>query len=48
VIGRAAQGARPLSREQAHHLVAKVLDGGLSDLEVGAFAIAMRMKGDRR
>jgi anthranilate phosphoribosyltransferase len=46
VIGRGAQGARPLGRDQAQDLMAQVLDGGLSDLEVGAFAIAMRMKGE--
>lgn len=45
-IGRGAAGARSLSVEQAHELMATVLDGGASDLEVGAFALAMRMKGE--
>ncbi|MBH1963761.1 MAG: DNA-binding protein YbiB [Comamonadaceae bacterium] len=45
-IGRGAQGARPLSREQAKDLFGQVLDGQCSDLEVGAFCIAMRIKGE--
>ena len=45
-IGRGAQGARPLSREQAQDLFGQVLDGQCSDLEVGAFCIAMRIKGE--
>jgi anthranilate phosphoribosyltransferase len=45
-IGRGAAGARSLTLEQAHTLMATVLDGGASDLEVGAFALAMRMKGE--
>jgi anthranilate phosphoribosyltransferase len=45
-IGRGKEGARSLSREQAADLLGQVLDGGVSDLEVGAFCIAMRIKGE--
>jgi anthranilate phosphoribosyltransferase len=45
-IGRGSEGARSLSVEQASDLMASVLDGRATDLEVGAFAIAMRMKGE--
>lgn len=45
-IGRGKQGARPLSREQAADLFGQVLDGTVSDLEVGAFCLAMRIKGE--
>jgi anthranilate phosphoribosyltransferase len=45
-IGRGKQGARPLSREQATDLFGQVLDGSVSDLEVGAFCLAMRVKGE--
>ena len=45
-IGRGAAGARSLTRAQARELMATVLDGGASDLEIGAFALAMRMKGE--
>ncbi len=45
-IGRGASGARSLSAEQAEDLMASVLDGRASDLEVGAFVLAMRMKGE--
>lgn len=45
-VGRGAAGARSLSAEQAQDLMTQVLDGTASDLEVGAFAIAMRMKGE--
>lgn len=45
-IGRGASGARSLSVEAAQQLMGTVLDGGASDLEVGAFALAMRMKGE--
>ncbi|CAA9426668.1 MAG: Anthranilate phosphoribosyltransferase like [uncultured Ramlibacter sp.] len=46
VIGRGKQGARPLDRVQAADLFGQVLDGETSDLEVGAFCIAMRVKGE--
>lgn len=45
-IGRGKQGARPLAREQAADLFGQVLDGAVTDLEVGAFCIAMRVKGE--
>jgi anthranilate phosphoribosyltransferase len=45
-IGRGKQGARSLTRGQAADLFGKVLDGLVSDLEVGAFCIAMRIKGE--
>jgi len=45
-IGRGAQGARSLKADQAHDLMAQVLDDHTSALEVGAFAIGMRMKGE--
>ncbi len=45
-IGRGKDGARALSREQAADLMAQVLDGAVSDLELGAFCIAMRVKGE--
>lgn len=45
-IGRGKEGARSLSREQAEDLMGQVLDGRVSDLEVGAFAMAMRIKGE--
>jgi anthranilate phosphoribosyltransferase len=39
-------GARSLTREQAADLFGQVLDGTVSDLEVGAFCIAVRLKGE--
>ena len=36
-IGRGKDGARPLTREQATDLLGQVLDGSVTDLEVGAF-----------
>ena len=45
-IGRGKEGARALDRTQAHDLMSQVLDGRVTDLEVGAFAIAMRVKGE--
>jgi anthranilate phosphoribosyltransferase len=45
-IGRGKEGARSLTREQAADLLGQVLDGGVTDLEVGAFCIAMRIKGE--
>ena len=35
VIGRGKDGARPLSREQAHELLSQVLDCPPAELEVG-------------
>lgn len=45
-IGRGKDGARPLSRAQANDLLGQVLDGTVTDLEVGAFCLAMRIKGE--
>ena len=45
-IGRGKEGARSLSRAQAHDLMCQLLDGRLVDLEIGAFALAMRIKGE--
>lgn len=45
-IGRGKQGARSLDRAQAQDLFGQVLDAGVSDLEIGAFCIAMRVKGE--
>ena len=45
-IGRGKDGARPLTREQATDLLGQVLDGTVSDLEIGGFCIAMRVKGE--
>ena len=45
-IGRGKDGARSLTREQAADLFGQVLDGTVTDLEVGAFCIAMRIKGE--
>lgn len=45
-IGRGARGAQALERSQAADLMRQLLDGQLSDLEVGAFCVAMRIKGE--
>jgi len=45
-IGRGQAGARSLSLAQSQDLMSQLLDGGLSDLEIGAFVLAMRMKGE--
>lgn len=45
-IGRGKQGARHLTREQSQELMGLVLDGAVSDLELGAFCVAMRIKGE--
>jgi anthranilate phosphoribosyltransferase len=45
-IGRGKEGARSLNQEQAHDLMSQVLDGRVTDLEIGAFALAMRIKGE--
>ncbi|MDB5947832.1 MAG: anthranilate phosphoribosyltransferase 2 [Ramlibacter sp.] len=45
-IGRGQRGARPLDRAQATDLMGQVLDGTVTDLEVGAFCLAMRIKGE--
>jgi len=45
-IGRGKDGARSLTREQAADLFGQVLDGTVTDLEIGAFCLAMRIKGE--
>jgi anthranilate phosphoribosyltransferase len=45
-IGRGKEGARSLSRAQAADLLGQVFDQQVSDLEIGAFCLAMRIKGE--
>ncbi len=45
-IGRGKQGARSLPREHAADLFGQVLDGAVTDLEIGGFCLAMRIKGE--
>ena len=45
-IGRGHAGARALDRAQACDLMGQILDGQVSDLEVGGFCLAMRIKGE--
>ena len=45
-IGRGKEGARAITREQACDLFGQVLDGTVTDLEIGAFCLAMRIKGE--
>jgi anthranilate phosphoribosyltransferase len=45
-IGRGKDGARSLSREQSADLFGQVLDQCVTDLEIGAFCLAMRIKGE--
>ena len=45
-IGRGKDGARSLTRDQSADLMARLLDGQVGDVEAGAFAIAMRIKGE--
>ena len=45
-IGRGPRGSKPLTREQAADLFGQVLDGSVTDLEIGAFCLAMRIKGE--
>jgi anthranilate phosphoribosyltransferase len=45
-IGRGKKGARDMSREDARTLYAAMLDRAVSDLELGAILIAMRIKGE--
>ncbi|MBL0917851.1 MAG: DNA-binding protein YbiB [Hydrogenophaga sp.] len=45
-IGRGKDGARALTRAQAADLMGQVLDGQVSDLELGGFCLAMRIKGE--
>ena len=45
-IGRGKEGARHLNTDQARDLMQCILSGQVSDLEIGAFCIAMRIKGE--
>jgi len=45
-IGRGKDGARQLERAQARDLFEQVLDGAVTDVELGAFVLAMRIKGE--
>ncbi|MDP5008437.1 MAG: DNA-binding protein YbiB [Glaciimonas sp.] len=45
-IGRGKDGARSLSREDAHDLYVAMLDDRVSDLEMGGILLAMRIKGE--
>jgi anthranilate phosphoribosyltransferase len=45
-IGRGKHGARSLTQEQAHAVFSAVLDQQVSDLELGAFLMAMRIKAE--
>ncbi len=45
-IGRGVKGARSLSREDAYQLYAAMLNGRVSDLEMGGIMLAMRIKGE--
>jgi anthranilate phosphoribosyltransferase len=45
-IGRGKDGARSLSRADAFDLYTAMLDGRVSDLELGAILLAMRIKGE--
>jgi anthranilate phosphoribosyltransferase len=46
IIGRGKEGARALDHIQARDLMQRILSGRVSDLELGAFALAMRIKGE--
>jgi len=45
-IGRGVKGARSMSREDAALLYGAMLDGRVSDLELGGILLAMRIKGE--
>ncbi len=45
-IGRGKEGARDLDFSEAQQLYGAMLDGGVSDVELGAILIALRMKGE--
>ena len=45
-IGRGKEGARSLSRGEAEELYGAMLDGRVSDLELGGILLAMRIKGE--
>jgi anthranilate phosphoribosyltransferase len=45
-IGRGTKGARSMAREDARELYRAMLEGRVSDLELGAILLAMRIKGE--
>lgn len=45
-IGRGAAGARHLDRGRAREVMGAVLDGRVDELALGAFVLALRMKGE--
>ncbi|HAV37658.1 MAG TPA: DNA-binding protein YbiB, partial [Massilia sp.] len=45
-IGRGVKGARSMTREDAALLYGAMLEGRVSDLELGAILLAMRIKGE--
>jgi anthranilate phosphoribosyltransferase len=45
-IGRGVKGARSMPREDARALYGAMLDGRVSDLELGGILLAMRIKGE--
>jgi anthranilate phosphoribosyltransferase len=45
-IGRGKKGSRSLSREDARALYGAMLDGRVSDLEMGGIMLALRIKGE--
>jgi anthranilate phosphoribosyltransferase len=45
-LGRGAEGASDMPLEDAQQLYGAMLDGGVPDLELGAIAIALRLKGE--
>jgi anthranilate phosphoribosyltransferase len=45
-IGRGQKGARSISRDDARALYGAMLDGRVSDLELGGLLLAMRIKGE--
>ncbi|MBU3724689.1 MAG: DNA-binding protein YbiB [Burkholderiaceae bacterium] len=45
-VARKRGTAKPLSREQAAEVMGAILDGHVSDIEMGALCVAMRLKGE--
>jgi anthranilate phosphoribosyltransferase len=45
-IGRGKDGARSMTRDDAHDLYQAMLDGRVSDLELGGILLSMRIKGE--
>jgi anthranilate phosphoribosyltransferase len=45
-IGRGKKGARSMSRDDAYQLYGAMLEGRVSDLEMGGLLLAMRIKGE--